>query len=285
MSILVYCKQRATAEREKDMGSILQAKKRKAIEAPVDQVYVIYGKAGSGKTVLASTFPKTKEAPLLYLDILEGGIGSVATTDKELIDWVPIETFEELDDVLEEVVNGYSEVDGKKVPVKYSTIVIDSLTQMEYLLKKKLKTDSGKSSMTLQLWGQAKDNQEDIYNLLKFLHVRTGAAIVGIAHEKEIKDDDNPEFNTLIPSLMTSAATSLCAKASYVWYTNIEKDQIIDANNNVKVTTKFNTYINAKPYLLTKCRKPKDFIVPEKITDLTYDKFKKNVLDKLNATK
>lgn len=263
--------------------SILQGKKMKATLAPVDQVYVIYGKAGSGKTVLASTFPKTEEEPLLYLDILEGGIGSVDSKDKELIDWVPIETFEEIDSVLEDVIQGYSEVDGKKIPVKYSTIVIDSLTQMEYLLKKYLKSSAGKSSMTLQLWGQAKDNQEDIYNLLKFLHVKTGAIIVGIAHEKEVKDDDNPEFNTLIPSLMTSAATSLCAKASYVWYTNIEKEQKLDADNNVVSTTKFNTYINAKPYLLTKCRKPKDFKVPEKITDLTYDKFKKNVLDKLNG--
>lgn len=263
--------------------SILQTKKRKASEAPVDQVYVIYGKAGSGKTVLASTFPKTKEAPLLYLDILEGGIGSVESKDRELIDWVPIETFEEIDSILEEVVQGYSEVDGKQIPVKYSTIVIDSLTQMEYLLKKYLKTSAGKNSMTLQLWGQAKDNQEDIYNLLKFLHVKTGAIIVGIAHEKEVKDDDNPEFNTLIPSLMTSAATSLCAKASYVWYTNVEKDQKITDDNTVVNETKFNTYINAKPYLLTKCRKPKDFKVPEKITDLTYDKFKKNVLDKLNG--
>lgn len=263
--------------------SILQAKKMKATQAPVDQVYVIYGKAGSGKTVLASTFPKTEKEPLLYLDILEGGIGSVDSMDKELIDWVPIETFEEIDSVLEDVIQGYSEVDGKKIPVKYSTIVIDSLTQMEYLLKKYLKTSAGKSSMTLQLWGQAKDNQEDIYNLLKYLHVKTGAIIVGIAHEKEVKDDDNPEFNTLIPSLMTSAATSLCAKASYVWYTNIEKEQKLDADNNVISQTKFNTYINAKPYLLTKCRKPKDFKVPEKITDLTYDKFKKNVLDKLNG--
>ena len=265
--------------------SILQSKKRRATEAPVDQVYIIYGKAGSGKTVLASTFPKTKEAPLLYLDILEGGIGSVDSADKENIDWVPIETFEEIDSILEEVIQGYSIVDGKKVPVKYSTIVIDSLTQMEYLLKKFLKTSAGKQSMTLQLWGQAKDNQEDIYNLLKYLHIKTGAFIVGIAHEKEVRDDDNPEFNTLIPSLMTSAATSLCAKASYVWYTNVEKEQKLDADNNVVNTTKFNTYINAKPYLLTKCRKPKDFKVPEKISDLTYDKFKKNVLDKLNGTK
>ena len=87
----------------------------------------------------------------------------------------------------------------------------------------------------------------------------------------------------MIPSLMTSAATSLCAKASYVWYTNVEKDQKITDDNTVVNETKFNTYINAKPYLLTKCRKPKDFKVPEKITDLTYDKFKKNVLDKLNG--
>ena len=87
--------------------SILQSKKRKATEAPIDQVYVIYGKAGSGKTVLASTFPKTKEAPLLYLDILEGGIGSVDSTDKELIDWVPVESFEDIDSILEEVVQGF----------------------------------------------------------------------------------------------------------------------------------------------------------------------------------
>jgi len=261
--------------------SILQEKKKRASNAPVDEVYIIYGKSGTGKTVLASTFPKTKEAPMLYLDILEGGIGSVSVKDKELIDWLPIESFEELDEVLEDVVRGYSIVDGKQIPVKYSTIVLDSLTQLEFLIKKYLKTSSNKSSMTLQLWGQAKDNQEDVYNLLKYLHMKTGSIVVAIAHEKEMKDDNNPDFNTLIPSLMTSSATSLCAKASFVWYTKIETEEKIDANNNVVKTNSFVTYINAHPYLVTKCRKPKDFKVPEKATDLTYDKFKKNVLDKM----
>lgn len=265
------------------MESILQTRKKKASEAPIDQVYIIYGKSGSGKTVLSSTFPKTKEAPMLYLDILEGGIGSVDKKDKELIDWLPLESFEEVDQVLDEVIQGYSEVDGKKVPVKYSTIVIDSLTQLEYLIKKYLKDHSGKSSMTLQLWGQAKDSQEDVYNLLKYLHMKTGAIIVAIAHEKEITDDENPEFNTIIPSLMTSSSVSLCAKASYVWYTKLEKEKKTDETNTVKSETKFMTYINAHPYLVTKCRKPKDFTVPEKIADLTYDKFKKNVLDKING--
>ena len=144
--------------------SILQERKKRANEAPVDEVYIIYGKSGTGKTVVASTFPKTKEAPMLYLDIVEGVIGSVDNKDKELIDWLPIESFEELDEVLEDVVRGYSVVDGKQIPVKYSTIVVDSLTQLEYLIKKHLKTSSNKSSMTLQLWGQAKDSQEEVYN-------------------------------------------------------------------------------------------------------------------------
>ena len=265
------------------MGNVLQERKKRASEAPIDEVYIIYGKSGTGKTVVASTFPKTKEAPMLYLDILEGGIGSVDNKDKELIDWVPIESFEEVDEVLEDVINGYSLVDNKKIPVKYSTIVIDSLTQLEYLIKKYLKTNSGKTSMTLQLWGQAKDSQEDVYNLLKYLHMKTGARVVAIAHEKELSDDNNPEFNTIIPSLMTSSSVSLCAKASFVWYTKIEKEDKVDENNNVVTKTSFVTYISAHPYLVTKCRKPKDFKVPEKVVDMTYDKFKKNVLDKLHG--
>jgi hypothetical protein len=283
MSILLYgTVPRGTKERRKDM-SILQDRKKRASEAPIDEVYIIYGKSGTGKTVVASTFPKTKEAPMLYLDILEGGIGSVDSKDKELIDWLPIESFEELDEVLEDVIRGYSEVDGKQIPVKYSTIVIDSLTQLEYLIKKYLKTSSNKTSMTLQLWGQAKDSQEDVYNLLKFLHMKTGAKVVAIAHEKELSDDNNPDFNTIIPSLMTSSSISLCAKASFVWYCKVEKKEKVDANNNVYTETNFVTYIGPHPYLVTKCRKPKNFKVPEKVTDLTYDKFKKNVLDKMGA--
>ena len=263
--------------------SILQERKKRASEAPIDEVYIIYGKSGTGKTVVASTFPKTKEAPMLYLDILEGGIGSVDNKDKELIDWVPIENFEEVDEVLEDVIRGYSEVDGKKIPVKYSTIVIDSLTQLEYLIKKYLKTSGNKNSMTLQLWGQAKDSQEDVYNLLKFLHMKTGAKVVAIAHEKEVTDDNNPDFNTIIPSLMTSSSYSLCAKASFVWYCKVEKKEKVDENNNVVTETIFVTYIGPHSYLVTKCRKPKNFKVPEKVVDLTYDKFKKNVLDKMGA--
>ena len=61
-----------------------------------------------------------------------------------------------------------------------------------------------------------------------------------------------------------------------------EKEEV-DDNNNVITKTNFVTYIGPHQYLVTKCRKPKDFKIPEKITDLTYEKFKKNVLDKIGV--
>ena len=81
---------------------------------------------------------------------------------------------------------------------------------------------------------------------------------------------------------MSSAAYGLCAKASFVWYTKVEKDSIIDPNTQeVKEEKKFITYIDAHPYLLTKCRKPKEVQVPEKVQNLNFAKFKKNVIDKI----
>ena len=263
--------------------SILTEKGVPALQVPIDQVYVIYGPAGSGKTVLASTFPKTPAKKQLYIDMLEGCVGSVSTKDKEDIIVVPIVELEELDEVLTDVVNGCTlDSTGSKIPVAYSSIVFDSLTQLEYIIKKGLKDASNKSSMTLQLWGQAKDSQEDIYNLLKYIHVKTGSIIVAIAHEKEIKDDENPGFNKIIPSVMATASTSLCAKASYVWYTKVEKTEVIDpATQEVKTLAKFVTYINVHPYLLTKSRKPKELKIPDKVVDLTYDMFKAKVIDRI----
>jgi ATP-dependent 26S proteasome regulatory subunit len=49
--------------------SILSDRSKTIAETSIDGVFVIYGGPGTGKTVLASTFPKSKEKPLLVLDI------------------------------------------------------------------------------------------------------------------------------------------------------------------------------------------------------------------------
>jgi len=49
--------------------SILSERSKTIAETSIDGVIVIYGGPGTGKTVLASTFPKTKEKPMLILEI------------------------------------------------------------------------------------------------------------------------------------------------------------------------------------------------------------------------
>ena len=248
-----------------------------------DEIFVIYGDEGTGKTVLASTFPKTKDKHMLYLDILEGGAGSIPASEREFIDVLPIESFEDIDSVFQDIIKGVTIDDaGNEVKVAYSTIVIDSATQLEYLMKQSLMKNANRDKMTLALWGDASNIHDSIWNACKAIYKKTGATIVIICHQKEEKNEDNPQFAKLIPSLMTKAAHALCAKASYVWYCKTEKEQIIDsATQEVKELIKFVTIIDTDSYLLTKCRKPPEKKIVHEVTNLTYPSFKKNIIDKL----
>jgi hypothetical protein len=267
--------------------SILSERSKTIAETSIDGVFVIYGGPGTGKTVLASTFPKSQEKPMLILDILEGGTGSISQSHSSNVRVVDVNTFLELNSILTDVENGYTINDkNEKVPVAFSTIVFDSATQLEFLMKKHLMESNQKDTMNLNLWGQARTGHEQMWNLAKYLHKKTGALIVIIAHQKEVQDEENTTFNKVIPSLMNGAAYALCAKASFVWYTKIETEKIIDTKTNeVKDEVRYFTYLDAHPYLLTKTRKPQELSVPAKVQNLTYDKFKKNVLDRLVASK
>lgn len=262
---------------------IFETNAQRATNVRQDELYAIYGPPGSGKTVLASSFPGTKEKPQLYVDIVEGGTDSIPVHRRDSIVVVRCDTFEQVDEVFSDVLNGQTTLsNGKVIKLDFSSIVIDSATQLEFLMKEYLKNGSGKKTMNLNLWGQLKNNSEVFYNLMKNLNSKLGIPVVVIAHVKEMKDDENPSFNKLIPSLMTSASHSLCAKASHVWYTDIRKVTTVDPSTQTTVDhLQYVTVIDSHPYLNTKCRKPPKLQIPGEFVDLTYDTFKIEVLNKI----
>lgn len=265
-------------------ASVLSSRAKRVNELPFDKVFVIYGKSGTGKTTLASTFPKSEEAPLYILDILENGVGSISLEDRENIIVVPIETFEDVNEVLTDFERGYTvSSTGKNIPVKCSTIVIDSATQLEYLMKNYLMEADKKDRMNLNLWGQVKSTHDMLWNAAKYLSKKLDCYIVVIAHEKDDKDEDNPTFNKVVPSLAKSGTESLTAKASFIWYTAVEAVDRVGADGKVERENKFMTYIGPASYLVTKCRKPKEVSIPQKVRDLTYDRFYRNVIVKIEA--
>lgn len=264
------------------MASFVKPPKR-LTNVPIDQVYVIYGGPGSGKTVLASTFPATPEKPMLYVDIVENDTGSINEDRRKNIVVQETTEFEELEPLLDDLIQGFSITEeGKKYKREYSTIVFNTATQLEFLMNQYLMTKNDKDTMSLNLWGQTRERHDYIWNMAKVLHKKTGAIVVIIAHEKLVDNENHPEFNQIVPSITTKAAVGLCAKASFVWYTKIEPQKSVDQKTK-KVVTEYvyNTYIDRHPFILSKTRKPENFMIPTKIKNLTYDKFKKNVIDKL----
>ncbi len=263
--------------------SILSSRATTVKDTPVNGIFVIYGSPGTGKTVLASSFPKTKDAPMLFLDVLEGGTSSIPAMYADNIQVIDIQSYADVQEIFDDIDRGFTLDDkGVQVPVKYSTIVIDTVTKLEYLMKKHLMVASSKDKMDLNLWGQTKEAHDVLWNLAKQLHKKTGAYIVMVCHQKELQDENNPSFNKIVPAVIPSAGSSICGDASFVWYTKVENEQVIDPKTNeVSEAVRFYTYIDTHPYLLSKCRKPMGLKVPVKVKDLCFDNFEKNVIKKI----
>lgn len=218
-------------------------------------LWVIYGKSNSGKTYVASTFPK----PMLYLRIGDDGSNTIARV--EGIKGVPLNSTKQLKDIAKELQKDKA----------YKTIVVDtfSLLTNEWVDENVIKKNK---RMTQQFWGDLKTETEE---LIKEMHKLARKHIVVLTcHEATdaidgMEDEIAPDVR---PSVSKGSRTYLEGMANYgIHTTRIVKE--VTKGNTTKEVVKYAADIGPNPYYWTKLQIDPSIKVPSRIINPTYDKF------------
>lgn len=218
-------------------------------------LWVLYGKSNSGKTWVASTFPK----PMLYLQIGDDGSNTISRVDG--VKAIRINTVQKLKDLGKELLKDR----------KYKTVVVDTFSLLVNEWTGEKVTGKGKR-MTQQLWGDLKIDQEEI---VKLMHkIARKHIVVLTCHESTdsiegMEDEITPDIR---PSVSKGARTYLEGMANYgIHTTKIVKE--ITKGNTTKEVVKYAADIGPNPYYWTKLQIDPSIKVPSRIINPTYEKF------------
>lgn len=259
---------------KKKSSKISDIEKRIKPVADVSSVhsYAFYGRAGSGKTTLAGTFPK----PLLLLDIRDKGTDSIA--DIKGIDVLSIEDYEDIEDIYYDVLKG-----GEH---KYKTVVFDTVTEMQKLVmrhvvmskSKKKSVDESRigdwGSMAKRDWGDVAAIMNKWISDFRDLDIE----VVFLAQERvKNVDDEEGEDNQLTPEVgamvMPSIASTLNAAVNVIGNTFIRMKKTTVVKGTKKTHKEEPVYclrVGPNPIYTTKLRKPRSAEAPPYIEDASY---------------
>ena len=176
---------------------------------------LIYGAAGSGKTVFTGTAPKAIFASA------ESGLLSIADKSPSFVE---VKTVKDLTDL-------YSFLSTQEHP--YETVVIDSITEINEIIKLEIEKRVGRS-MQLQDWGELSKKIRELFRKFRDLPMN----VILVAQEHYMTDEDR--IKKIVPSLNGKAATEIAYFMDIVGYINVENDgtRWMETNTNKKLLTK-----------------------------------------------
>lgn len=227
-------------------------------EMPKSNLWVLWGKSGSGKTHVLSTFPK----PILYLQYGDDGTGTIEDVDG--IDVIVIEDQKHLEGLLEEA----------RLDEQYATVAVDtfSLFVNEWLDENAIR--KGKR-VTQQMWGDLKTDTEKLIKMAKVLS--RYKTVVLTCHEatdviEGMEDEIMPDVR---PSVSKGARTYLESMANFGIHTTVVEKEVTKSDGTTDVVIRHAAHIAPNPYYWTKLQKPAAVKVPKLVVNPTYDKIMK----------
>ena len=230
-------------------------------QLPQIMAALIYGRSGTGKTTLASTFPK----PILLLDVREKGWDSVSNVPD--LDIAEIESWEEFEAMYWYLSENLT---------KYKTIIIDQVSQLQDLALLKALKDQGKEptdNPSQRTFGQAAGlmktwllNYRDLID--RDIH------IAFLAHDRTTEGEEGEDDQidpSVGPRLMPSVASHLCGAVKVIGNTFIRETTEIEDKRKVRKIS-YALRIGPHSFFVTKSRTPVGSYLPRIIVDPTYDK-------------
>lgn len=258
---------RKTRPSTRGQRSELPVKKASDIDRP--RSWVFYGRAGTGKTTLAGSFP----APILLLDCKDEGTDSVSDiSDLYVRD---IHSLEDLEDTYWWLVNN---------PGQYKTVVIDTVTQLQQLLveeaggrkaQQKGKQASDWGVMTKQDWGDVASKMKTWITNFRDLPVETvflaQDRVFNADEEDAIDGEIDPEIG---PRLSPSVMSHLCAAVSVIGNTFVRTSTVkkkVGGKEKEIEKTEYCIRLGPSASYITKIRKPKNIELPAFLKDPTFE--------------
>lgn len=256
-------------------------------ELPVKQLselsnlnsFVFYGRAGTGKTTLAGTFP----GPILLLDVKDRGTDSLDEDDFDG-EVMEIKSWDDFD-----MTYWWLRKAIKNKKCKYKTIALDTGSQLQHLAVIKVLEDKGKDTskagdwgtMTKQDWGTVSSMMKEAITNLRDLR---GVKVVINAQDRvfNVGDDEVDPEERLAPEvgprLSPATMSHLNAEFSVIGNTFIKMKtvrkkskkrpgKIIEIEKPV-----YCLRIGPNPTYVTKVRKAKKLLLPDVIEDPDYEK-------------
>jgi phage nucleotide-binding protein len=224
---------------------------------------LIYGRSGTGKTALASTFPK----PMLLLDVKEKGTDTIAKVPE--IDRIPIDDWDEIEQTYWYLKSGDH---------PYRTVVIDQITQMQDLAMTSVRGVAKEESdlISRREWGQVSGKMKTwLFNYRDL--IEAGLYVVFVAHERTNSADESVEDQidpTIGARLMPSLASAVNGAVSAIGNTFIREEFEGSGKDKVR-NVRYCLRIGPHAYYTTKIRRPVDFVAPDFIVNPNFDKIVK----------
>ena len=222
-------------------------------------LWVLWGKSGSGKTHFISTLPK----PLLYIQVGDDGSNTIA--DVEGIKAIRAESTEKLKQIGEEL----------KKDKSYASVAVDTFSMLTNVWIDANATQK-KKKMTMQMWGDLKIETEE---LIKIFHEVALNHVVALScHEatdtiEGMDDEIIPDFG---PNTTKGSRIYLQGMANYgIHFTKVNKTVTDKETGEEKEVVRYAAHLGPNPYYWTKFQVSDTIKIPDVMVNPSYSKISK----------